>query len=128
MFSLSLVSHEDVRPWLRTKPSHLFLAPRHTDCIPNLQGKCQENLMSSHLQSMNCGPIKPERISQPSLICSNHSTILQREPNGVCNFCGYIKEIGFIFPCLMTGVFLLQLLPVSQFPICLIPCPLFCES
>ena len=45
MFSLSLVSQEDVRPWSRTKPSHLFLAPWHTDCIPNLQSKSQENLM-----------------------------------------------------------------------------------
>ena len=45
MFSLSLVSKEDVRPWPRTKPSCSFPAPWCTDFIASLQSQCQERLM-----------------------------------------------------------------------------------
>lgn len=43
MFSLS-VGGQDVGPWVRTEPRHLFLAPSHADCIANLQSHCQGNL------------------------------------------------------------------------------------
>ena len=45
MFSVSLVSKEDVRPWSRTKPSYLFPASWYTDFTVNLQSQCQERLM-----------------------------------------------------------------------------------